>query len=252
MYFETRDSTRARLLCKQPKWFLNSFENYPDSNQHSRGDISMTQDALEIIHLRNHFYYDNYRRLMLALVFGCITLALLVGTLLYLVIYPPAPRYFAVSEEGRLIPIVSMKEPNLSDAALLQWTTQAVVRAFSYNYVNYREALQSLRDDFTELGWKHFTTELNDSNNLSSVIHKKLIVSAVPTGVPVIVEQGVRKGVYVWKVQFPLLVTYESPSERIPQSFQVEALIVRLSTLQSARGIGIQQLVMTGSGSIRH
>jgi intracellular multiplication protein IcmL len=209
------------------------------------------QDPLEIIHLRNHFYRDNYRRLMVALVFGFIALMLLAGTLLYLVIYPPAPRYFAVSEGGTLVPMVPMKEPNLSDAALLQWATQAVVRTFSYNYVNYREALQSLRDDFTPAGWKDFVTAFNRADNLQAVIQKKLVVSAVPTGVPVIVEQGIRQGGYAWRVQFPLLVTYESASERSPQAFVVDVLIIRLSTLQSPQGIGIHQLVTTGSGDIR-
>ena len=209
------------------------------------------QNALEIIHLRNHFYRDNYQKLMLALVAGFITLVLLVATLFYLVVYPPAPRYFAVSEDGKMVPLISMQEPNLSDAALLQWTTQAVVKAFSYNYVNYREALQSLRDDFTEQGWRDFAQALNDSNNLSAVLQRKYIVSAVPTGVPVIVEQGVRQGVYAWKIQIPLLVTSQSASEISPHTFQIEVLVVRVSTLKSARGVAIQQLIQSGSGSIR-
>lgn len=212
----------------------------------------MNQDALETIYLRNAFYRDNYRRLMVILVISFMTLMMLVGGLLYTIIYPPAPRYFAVSPDGKLTPLIPMTEPNLSNAALLQWATQAVVSAFSYNYVNYREALQGLRDNFTEKGWANFSAALNDSNNLSAVINKKLIVSAVPTGVPVIIEQGLKNGIYTWRVQIPLLVTYQSASELIPQSFKIDLLIVRLSTLQSVRGIGIQQLIMTGSGSTRN
>jgi intracellular multiplication protein IcmL len=188
---------------------------------------------------------------MFILSLGFMAIVMLTGILAYIVLYPPAPRYFAVSADGKITPLVPLKEPNLSNAALLQWATQAAVSAFSYNYVNYREALQSLRDNFTEKGWKNFTEAFNNSNNLSAVISKKLIVSAVPTGVPVIVEQGLRNGVYAWKVQVPLLVTYQSASDLIPQPVRIDLLIVRMSTLHSIRGIGIQQLIMTGSGSTR-
>ncbi len=211
----------------------------------------MNQDALKLIHLRNDFYRHNYRRLMFVLVLGFITLLMLASALLYLTLYPPEPRYFAISKEGHLTPLISINKPNLSNAALLQWATQATVSAFNYNYVNYRQALQSIRDNFTNQGWENFSTALNYSNNLSAVIQKKLIVSAVPTGAPVIVEQGLRHGIYAWRVQMPLLVTYQSPSDLIPQSFRIDLLIIRVPTLQSVKGIGIQQLIMTGSGSIR-
>jgi intracellular multiplication protein IcmL len=212
----------------------------------------MKQDALHTIHLRNNFYRDNYKRVLLTLKLAFATLVLLCAALVYIVIYPPSPRYFAVTQEGTLIPLIPMNEPNLSNESILQWATQATVRAFSYNYVNYREALQGLRDDFTDQGWEDFKAALKASNNLSAVINKKLIVSAVPTGAPVIIEQGTHQGIYGWRIQIPLLVTYQSPSEISPQPLRLELLIIRLSTLQSVRGIAIHQFLTIGSGSIRN
>jgi len=209
----------------------------------------MNQDPLKTIHLRNAFYRDNYRKLVFILTLGFIAIVILAAGLLYSLTHPPEPRYFAVSQEGRIIPLVPLKEPNLSNAALLQWATQASVAAFSYNYVNYREAIQASRDNFTDKGWQTFASAFNASNNLSAVIAKKLIVSAVPIGVPVIIEQGLKYGVYAWRVQIPLLVTYQSPSDLISDKFRVDLLIVRQSTLQSVRGIAIAQFVMvSGSG----
>lgn len=212
---------------------------------------NMDQDALKAVYLRNDFYRHNYRILMTALILGFVIVSMLTSTLVYMVTHPAPPKYFAVSSEGRLTPMVPLKEPNLSNAALLQWATRTAVQTFSYNYVDYRESFHRLRDRFTDKGWENFSIALNHSNNLVAVKSKKLIVSAVPTGVPVIVMQGIKNKAYAWRVQVPLLVTYQSSSELIPQSVQVELLIVRTSTLQSVQGIGVQQLIMSGSGSIR-
>jgi len=211
----------------------------------------MADDALETIRLRNDFYRHNYRRLVFALLLSIIALMMLVSGLVYFVANPPAPRYFATSTDGRITALVPLTTPNLSNAALLQWATGASVGAFSYNFVNYREALQNLRDNFTENGWRGFVDALRNSNNLDAVREKKLVISAVPTGTPVILEQGLMAGRYTWKVQLPLLVTYQSASDMISQPVTITLLIVRISTLQSVKGIGISQFIMAGSGSIR-
>lgn len=210
----------------------------------------MTEDALEVVRLRNDFYRHNYRQLVIALVLSVISIFLLVSALVYLVTHPPAPRYFATSADGRIVPLVPLVEPNLSDAVLLQWATSAAVSAFSYNHGNYREAIQNLRDNFTESGWKNFIEALNSSNNLTAVREKRLLVSAVPTGVPVITEQGLMAGRYAWRVQLPLLVRYESSSDTSLQSVILTVLIVRIPTLQSVKGVGISQFVVAGSGNL--
>lgn len=211
----------------------------------------MSNDALETIRLRNDFYRHNYRRLVLALLLSVLIIIMLLVGLIAIVMNPPTPRYFATSAEGRITPLVPLNMPNLSNAALLQWATAASVNAFSYHYVNYREALHNIKEHFTEEGWRSFSTALNNSNNLNTVLKKKLIVSALPTGVPVIVAQGLMRGIYTWKVQIPLLITYESPSEMMAQPVTITLLIERISTLQSIKGIGVSQFIVAGSGGIR-
>jgi intracellular multiplication protein IcmL len=126
---------------------------------------------------------------------------------------------------------------------LLQWANTAAIAAYTYNFVNYRQELQSASDFFTPEGWAEFTGALRTSNNLNSVIEKKLVVSAVATGAPVILDQGVINGAYTWTVQMPMLVTYQSASQVARQNIVVKMVIQRISTLNSARGIGISSFV---------
>ena len=92
---------------------------------------------------------------------------------------------------------------------------------------------------------------MQESNNLDAVKAKKLIVSAVATRAPIILQKGILNSRYSWRVQMPILVTYQSASEFSQQNNVVTMLITRVPTLNSPRGIGIAQFVVgPASGGI--
>ncbi|MFA6302726.1 MAG: type IVB secretion system apparatus protein IcmL/DotI [Legionella sp.] len=204
----------------------------------------MAEDALMVVNLRNKFYKDSQRRVILALIISIVINFLLGSMLGYIITHPPEPRYFATSINGRITPLFPLSEPNQSDSAVLQWANQAAIAAFTYNFVNYRDELQASSGFFTAEGWDQFLTALQQSNNLDAVKAKKLIVSAVATRAPIILQKGILNGSYSWRVQMPILVTYQSASEFTQQNNVVTLLITRVSTLNSPRGIGISQFVV--------
>jgi intracellular multiplication protein IcmL len=204
----------------------------------------MAEDALTVVSLRNKFYKDSQRKVMLALLIALLVNIVLASLLVYIITHPPAPKYFATSLNGRITPLFPLNEPNQSDSAVLQWANQAAIAAFTYNFVNYRDELQASSGFFTPEGWDQFLNSLQQSNNLDAVKAKKLIVSAVATRAPIILQKGVLNGSFSWRVQMPILVTYQSASEFTQQNNVVTMLITRISTLNSPRGIGISQFVV--------
>lgn len=72
--------------------------------------------------------------------------------------------------------------------------------------------------NFTSDAWQQFLLQLKDSGNLQAIDVKKIIVSAVISGAPVVAYQGMLDGRYAWKVQVPLLVTFVSASERFQKN----------------------------------
>ncbi len=205
----------------------------------------MPEDALEIVHLRNNFYRDNYRRVVSALLFLLVINISLIGIIIYQYQTRPEPKYFATSADGQITPIYPLSRPVVSASALLQWANQAAVAAYTYNFADYRQSLQLASDYFTPNGWKDFQTALKNSGNFETVLAKKLVVSAVATGAPVIIDQGEIQGRYAWKVQMPLLVTYQSASTSIQDPLMVTLLITRVSTLNVPKGIAISQYIAT-------
>lgn len=204
----------------------------------------MAEDALTVVALRNKFYKDSQRKVILALLVAILVNVVLASLVVYMITHPPAPKYFATTINGRITPLFPLDEPNQSDSAVLQWANQAAIAAFTYNFVNYRDELQASSGFFTAEGWDQFLGALQQSNNLDAVKAKKLVVSAVATRAPIILQKGVLNGRYSWRVQMPILVTYQSASEFTQQNNVVTMLITRVSTLNSPRGIGIAQFVV--------
>ncbi|EKD74639.1 MAG: hypothetical protein ACD_44C00373G0001 [uncultured bacterium] len=209
----------------------------------------MAEDAIEAVRLRNDFYRDNHRKVMIALLVAILIIIMLSSVLTYVVTHPPPPKYFATSIDGRIIPLIPLSQPNMPTSALLLWANQAATAAFTYDFVNYRQALQTASDYFTSAGWRDFLNALTSSNNLSAVLTKKLVVSSTATAAPVVLQQGELNGVYAWRVQLPMVITYQSASQVAQQNVLVTMLVTRVSTLNSARGVGISQFVVSSTNT---
>lgn len=203
----------------------------------------MQERATELVQLRNIFYRDNYQRVLMALILLLCTCVVLIFIVFFQLTHRPNPQYFAISGDGKLVKLQSLSEPAISNSVLLQWAVGAATAAYSYNFVNYREALQNVQNKFTPDGWKNFENALKGTRLLETVITKKLIVSAVATGAPVIEEQGVINGYYTWKVNLPLLVTYQSSTELTQQPLIITTYISRVPIVHYPDGIAIVSFV---------
>lgn len=204
----------------------------------------MAEDVQTIIALRNAFYRDGRRKLVTGLLISLITTAMIAFLLFHIITHPPAPRYFATSQSGRITPLIPLDKPNQVDASLLQWANKVAIATYSYSYVNYRDELQASSGFFTAEGWTQFLTALKDSNNLAAVKQRKMVVSAEATRAPEIIERAVSPdGRYSWRVQIPLLVSYQGQVDAT-QNVIVNMLIVRVPSLNAPSGIGIAQYVV--------
>lgn len=166
-------------------------------------------------------------------------------TLIYFIWHTPMPQKFASNPSGKSTPLYALTEPLLSQASLLAWANQAAISVYNFNYVNYPQQFKIAASYFTSEGWDLFRDRFQKV--VDSVIEKKLQVSAVVTGTPLITQQGPLMGHYTWRIRMPLLVTYESGSQKLPQHLIVEMLVIRVATTQTPKGIAIAQFVTTQS-----
>lgn len=200
-------------------------------------------DALEIVRLRNQFYRTIYRRLIAVNVVCCLVIVSLLGMIAYQSSHQPTPRYIPTDAYGKLIPLVPLSKPNQTDAAVMKWASQAVVAAYSMDYVNYKGQLQFASQFFTQRGWKSFVRKLIQSNNLKAVSVRHLLQHAVATEQPRVIKRSIINGVYTWQIAMPLLVVLEGADDNIQQPLTVTVHVRRVIALDNPKGIQISQFV---------
>lgn len=191
------------------------------------------------------WYQLQYDRAMkLALLLGLVLLAAF-ALIAFLLIARPTPKFFAATPDLRLAPLVPLEQPVLSQQGLINWCAETVTSAVSLDFLEWREKLSRTREHFDEDAFKSFLASLETSGVLSMVRDKRLSVSAVVTKAPVITASGVVDGKASWKIEFPLVISYESSQGvESAQKLIATALVRRASTVVTPRGVVIQQIVL--------
>lgn len=205
----------------------------------------MAGETLEIVDLKDNFYRDGFYKALMALFVLIVAVILLIAVSIYLAITKPEPVYFTTDNDWRVLAPVPLDEPYLNTPDLLQWVSTVLPQAFSYDFVNYSSQMNANTPFFTDNGWKIFSKQLNIYANFNAVQTAKMFINAVPAGGPVILNSGLLSGTYGWWVRMPLNVSYNSAGAPTSMQLSVQALVVRISTLNNLNGVAIENIIVT-------
>ena len=164
----------------------------------------------------------------------------------------PEPDYFIMDANLSVTPIRPLTRPTLSLSQLLVWVMQASTASYTFDFLNVEDQLASIKTFFTDAGYDSYMASLQHNNLLDQVRQGKLIVSSVPTGMPVVVNEAAQPpNGYTWQIQIPLRISFQSANEsRFIDSVQ-SITVERISTTDSPRGVGISQILMSTSNASR-
>lgn len=223
--------------------------------------------ATELVLLRNEFYQRSYKQIKQTVVVLLLISILLIGFIIHQKnILRPKPRYIPTTPDGRIIYnppvdenhlilsrqtvnpatgiIVGMPEPTRTfaelqpdgeSALILYWAYIAISDMFDYDYVHYREVIQSSSKYFTPLGHQNFIQALVSSKNLETVKARSAVVIPEITGKVELQETYMIDGHFAWNVIVPVQLTYASAQDATPivQQLRANLRIARVSTLLS-------------------
>lgn len=194
--------------------------------------------------IRNEFYRDGYRSLLrLTFIQGLVIIGLLGAMYFVIHVHQPENMYFATTEDGRLVPMVALDQPNLSTPALMSWVAQASTEVMTFGFNDYRRRLQESSRNFTRRGWESFTQALQKARIIEMVEANQQVVTAAPQGAPILESEGLVAGRYQWVIQLPLVLTYQSGAKTKSDSLLVTVVVVRVPRLESPNGVGIEQWI---------
>lgn len=217
-------------------------EQEEKAGKKGKGDDNI--GPLGAVVLRNEFYRDGYRGMLKLLMIQGVVIIGLLGISFFVVhTHQPENRYFATTEDGRLVPMLPLNQPNLSTPALLSWVAQASTEVMTFGFNDYRRRLQEASRSFTKRGWESFTKALQASRMIETVEANQQVITAAPSGAPIVESEGMYNGRYQWVIQLPLIVTYQSGSKTRSSRLLVTLVVVRVPRLESPNGIGIEQWI---------
>ncbi|MCW5589606.1 MAG: DotI/IcmL/TraM family protein [Legionellales bacterium] len=200
----------------------------------------------------NLYRYYQQRLFLRGLIGGLLTVLILALILLYHVTHQSlAPSYALMydqtSRKTQSVELTELLKPNQSNPTVLKWAIDKVIRAYSLNFANYQSQLDDIKTSFTDRGWTSFLDQLTNAGVLGQIEDKKLVLSAVVSGVPILDMREYTDGQYTWHVQMPILVTITSASETRVASYLVSLLIIQVSTLENPKGIEISRFISTSN-----
>ncbi|MBA3662490.1 MAG: DotI/IcmL/TraM family protein [Gammaproteobacteria bacterium] len=199
--------------------------------------------ARKLLTQSNGFYQRYYHYFFIGLMGVICLLMAMIGLILYQMFNRPLPSFIAKQSNQEKMVLRAYDAPNLLPETILRWASKAATTAYSFDYVNYNNQLKLARPYFTDAGWQMFLTSVQKL--IDSIVQNQLFVNGVVAGTPVISNQGPLPGrEYVWRVQIPFLVIYQSANTTSKSNYYVILSLVRVPTYVNPQGIGIDQFIM--------
>ena len=199
----------------------------------------MSVEAQELQFSKNNLYRDHYKMALNGAIFMGIVCALLTIVLAMVSIYPPQAKYYATTTTGIIIPLHSLSEPVVTKPYLLQWASLAAKGSYNLDFNDYKKQILAVKPYFTADGFLKYQEAMKASGLLKTVTDKKVMMSAIVSGDPVIAREFMEHGRYNWVVQLPMLVTFSSASDTRRIHTLVTMRIQRVPVLSANNGIQI-------------
>lgn len=179
----------------------------PRNPEHERKEGGFT------VVVRNLSLALTYRRLAFAALLSVVAMGVCMVSLFLVVGKKVPPQYIPVTEDGRLLPLVPLNQPNVDDGAIGQFALNTVRELNSYDYISWRDQLLVAQPRFLPASWTEYRKAFDQSNIIKTVTDRKMIVLGRPTGNVEIENKGVSDGVFTWRVAVPLEIQYVPHAE---------------------------------------
>ncbi len=169
----------------------------------------------------------------------------LMSAIFWRIKHPEEPKYYQIQNnqgQKQFTSLTPLIHHLFSRESLLLWVEEAVGDIYTFNGINYQQKFnQLLANDFTAAGADSFRKALDDSQLLNQVTTQQLNLTGIVSGQPVILDEGPLMGTYSWKIQMPVLLTFESASAINTKQVIVTVLVDTVPSTESPKEVLISQ-----------
>ncbi len=156
----------------------------------------------------------------------------------------PVPVIFQSTAEGALIAEQPLDVSNQQENVLLNWVVDLVMTINTFNFVNHETMVQAGNIFFMPAGYTEYQEALKKFKIVEKVLERKLVLKAIPLDAPHVVLEKVFAGRYMWKIQIPLQLKYQSVGFTNNEYYQVTLIVMRVPVSDAPRGILVLKYAM--------
>lgn len=154
----------------------------------------------------------------------------------------------AATNDGRVVPVIPLDKPYVSDARVLGYVDECARMVFSHDFLHWRTTLQGSKTCFTEKGGDAVEEAL--APWVKDIVDRELTMSVSLADTPVIAKRGEFNGAFAWRVQAPIsLFRRGTKVADVPRPFLLHVVVRRVGLDQNPRGIAIDSLQLVPDAS---
>ncbi len=203
---------------------------------------------VETILLRDRHRRDRTEYLMRMTCLAGLFATFLVGADLIHAAKGETYKFVMTDSTGKVLPLVPLERSNATEDEVATWTIDAVTRAYTFDFANFRRQFLDAQKSLTLTGWDGFERSLKESGNFVAVRQNRYVTTAAPSGPARVLSSGLLQDAlgnrrWGWTVEFPMLITYRNSRQSTSQDLTVKVVVVRMPEYINQRGLGIRQVI---------
>lgn len=166
--------------------------------------------------------------------------SLLVNAGLAVFVFSKKVEAFAVSESGRVIPLVPLDKPYVNDPRVVGFVEECLRGSFGHDFENFRMTMNSAKNCYTSEGAIDF--EAGMAPLLADITSKNLVMSSALQ--PTVVDRTYKlAGVVYWETVTPMMLYRRGTRDSLtPLKFLVTTVVKRVALDEQVRGISIRSI----------
>lgn len=160
----------------------------------------------------------------------------------------PAKTYEVDISSGKAKPkfIRTLPYPQESPKHRMAWVTEAVMKVYSFDFLNIDKRLRQAKYYFTPDSHEIFMKSIKNAKLIDKVKNDSLEISLVPLLDPILISRADKGESRVWHYRVPVLISYYGGVNVVAEKKNVEIKIIRSPLHKNPKGLEILSFVITG------
>ncbi|MGH1378402.1 MAG: DotI/IcmL/TraM family protein [Alphaproteobacteria bacterium] len=150
-------------------------------------------------------------------------------------------QYFATTNDGRLVQMIPLDQPLVSETSLLSWVQTVSIETLSLNSNNYHKSLLESSTNYTKKGWNSVTSWLHERYIIHDIKNKKITLKASALSGPRVISEENVSGRYQWIIDMPIVLKLGDNETK----YNLNIMVVRASSLESVSGVAIEKITFS-------